>query len=162
MVNGTIDRGKVGLFWVVEEDGTAVVVAHDIAMEQAERYGDMLTIDIGHLEYWSTLARRGARSLREAGLPSAPVWSEYEEWPRGRVLYYCLARRPVIRADKQLHHPAFVRLIADKFCVGGLNPLVLPDDHYRSIRRVPVPLSKVAVGAARSTSGKAAKTKDNS
>ncbi len=157
MVDRPVEQGLVGLFWVVDDEGTTVVVGHGVAMNQAERYGDMLTVDVGHLEYWSSLARRGARSLREAGLPSAPVWSEYEEWPRGRVLYDCLARRYVIRADKQLHHPAFVRLIADRFCVRGLNLMVLPDDHYRSIRHVPVPASKAAVSGAMSnfqTSGR--------
>ena len=43
----------------------------------------MLTVSTGHLDYWSRLAHRGARALREAGIPTAPIWSEYEEWPRG-------------------------------------------------------------------------------
>ena len=139
MTDAPIDAGMVGPFWVVEERGSAVVLAHAVPLEQAEPYGDMLTVDTGHFEYWSTLARRGAQALTNAGLPTAPVWSEYEEWPRGRVLYDRPARRFVIRADRQLHHPAFVRLIADRFGIGALQPLVLSDDHYRSVRRVPMP-----------------------
>src|SRR5271166_3228895 len=96
----------LGPFWVVEDHGSATLIAHTVPLEQATPYGDMLTNDTGHFEYWSELARRGAYSLREAG---------YEEWPRGRVLYDQTAERFVIRADRQLHRSGFVRLIADRF-----------------------------------------------
>lgn len=131
--------GMVGLFWLVEERGSAALIAHAVPLRQAVPYGDMLTIDAGHFELWSELACRGTSALREAGISAAPVWSEYEEWPRGRVLYDRTTRRFVIRADLQLHHPTFVRLIADRFSIGVLKPLVVADDHYRSIRRVPPP-----------------------
>jgi len=129
----------VGPFWVVEADGHAAIIAVAVPLDRADIYGDMLTVDTGHLEYWTQLARSGTRALREAGIPTAPVWSEYEEWPRGRVLYDRMAKRFVIRADKQLHRPEFVRLIADRFCVGMNEVTVLSDDHYRSIRRLPIP-----------------------
>ena len=128
----------VGLFWVVEVKGQAAIIAFAVPLDQASAYGDMRTVDTGHLEHWSSLARRGARALREAGLPTAPVWSEYEEWPRGRVLYDRLARRFVIRADRQLHRPEFMRLIADRFRLVVAGVLILPDDHYRSVRHLPV------------------------
>jgi hypothetical protein len=129
----------VGPFWMVETDGQAAIIALAVPLDQAETYGDMLTMDTGHLEHWSRLARRGARALREVGISTAPVWSEYEEWPRGRVLYDRTARRFVIRADRQLHRPEFMRRIADCFRFAVADATILPDDHYRSIRRVPVP-----------------------
>lgn len=138
----------LGLFWVVEAHGKALLIAHTVSMEQAISYGDMLTVETGHFEFWSELARRGPRFLRVAGIPTAPLWSEYEEWPRGRVLYDCAARRFIIRADPQLHRPAFVRIIADRFRFVTADASVLPDDHYRSIRRVPLPVSQHA-GRAR-------------
>jgi hypothetical protein len=149
MTDSPIVAGMVGLFWVVEECGSSALIAHAISSEHAAAYGDMLTVEAGHLEYWSQHARPGASALRKVGIPTAPVWSEYEEWPRGRVLYDRKARRFMIRADRQLHHPAFVRLIANRFGIGALNPLVLPDDHYRSLRRVPLPTSKAAITATR-------------
>jgi hypothetical protein len=94
----------VGSFWVVEADGQAAIIALAVPLEQAAVYGDMLTVDTGHLEYWSALGRRGARALREAGLPTA-----HEEWPRGRVLYDRVAQRFVIRADCQLQRPLRTR-----------------------------------------------------
>jgi hypothetical protein len=129
----------VGLFWAVEDVGRAVLLAHAVPTGQAEAYGDMLTTETGHYDFWSASARRGVAGLREAGLPTAPAWSEYEEWPRGRVLYDCNARRFVVRADRQLHQPAFVRLIATRFGIAAADALIFPDDHYRSIRRVPLP-----------------------
>ena len=105
------ETGMVGLFWVVEEAGSPAVIALAVPWAQAEVYGDMLTIDAGHLEYWTQLAKRGASALRAAGLPTAPVWSEYDEWPRGRVLYDREARQFVIRADRRLHRPAFLSLL---------------------------------------------------
>jgi len=139
MADQPAQTGMLGLFWVVEDHGKAVLIAHAVSMEQAVPYGDMLTVDAGHFEFWSGLARRGPHLLRVAGTPTTPVWSEYEEWPRGRVLYDCAARRFIIRADPQLHRPAFVRLIADRFRFVTADASVLPDDHYRSIRRVPLP-----------------------
>ncbi len=126
-------------FGVVEESGKPAIVALTVPLEQAKTYGDMLTVETGHLQHWSRLARRGAAVLRTAGEPTAPVWSEYEEWPRGRVIFACVARRFLIRADRQLHQPAFVRLITDWFCIEADQVTVLPDDHYRSVRRVPKP-----------------------
>jgi hypothetical protein len=129
----------VGPFWVVEEAGQAAVIAVAVPLDRASAYGDILTVDTGHLEHWSDLARRGARALREAGMPTAPVWSEYEEWPRGRVLYDRTARRFVIRADRQLHRPEFIQLIADRYGIDVAGAMVLPDDHYRSVRSIPAP-----------------------
>jgi len=129
----------LGPFWVVEDQGCAILIAHAVPMDQAVPYGDMLTVEAGHFEIWSALAQRGSQRLRAAGIPTAPVWSEYEEWPRGRVLYDCAARRFVIRADRRLHQPELLRLITDHFQLAIADTTVLSDDHYRSVRRVPDP-----------------------
>jgi hypothetical protein len=131
----SIQTGMVGLFWVVEDQGCSAVVAHAVPVAKAVAYGDMLTVEEGHFDLWSELASRGARRLREAGIPTAPAWSEYEEWPRGRVLYDLLAKSFIVRADRQLHKPVFVQLIIERFRVAG-RVTVLPDDHYRNIRSV--------------------------
>jgi hypothetical protein len=90
---------------MVEDRGSAVLIAYAVPLDQASPDGDMLTVEEGHCDYWSELGRRGARALREAGIPTAPLWSEYEEWPRGRVLFNRTTRRFIIRADRQLHRP---------------------------------------------------------
>jgi hypothetical protein len=137
MVDASTQAGMLGPFWVVEDRGKSALIAHAVPLGKADPYGDMLTVDMGHFEYWSVLARRGAPALRKAGIPTAPVWSEYEEWPRGRVLYDRVVRRFVIRADRQLHRPVFVRLIGERFRIAMEDAMILTDDHYRSVRRVP-------------------------
>jgi hypothetical protein len=142
MAENLAQSGMVGPFWIVEADRQPVIIALAVSLDQADAYGDMLTVDTGHVDHWSRLARRGARALREAGIPTAPVWSEYDEWPRGRVLFDRTARRFVVRADKQLHRPEFSRLIAERFGIALAGAVVLPDDHYRSVRRLPAPCQK--------------------
>jgi hypothetical protein len=130
--------GYVGLFWIIEEKGDAILLSHAVPLEQAAPYGDMLTVETSHQEYWSQQARRGAHALRAERLPTAPTWSEYEEWPRGRVIYDCANRRFNIRADRQLHRPAFIDMIAERFEIDAKTAAVLEDDHYRSVRKLPL------------------------
>lgn len=131
--------GRVGLFWMVEEHGSASLIALAVPLGRADRYGDMLTVGTGHADYWSELARRGAPALRTAGFPTAPVWSDYDEWPRGRVIYDCNREHFIVRADIQLHRPEFVRIIAERFRISGDCAEILRDDHYRSVRCLPTP-----------------------
>jgi hypothetical protein len=139
MANEPPASGMVGPFWVVEAEGNAAVIAVAVPLDQADTYGDMVTLDKGHLEHWIQLSQSGARALRNAGIPTAPVWSECEEWPRGRVIYDLRARRFIIRADRQLHRPAFIRLILDRFGIASNGAAILPNDHYRSVRRLAAP-----------------------
>jgi hypothetical protein len=103
-------------------------------LDQAIAYGDMLTVDVGHLDYWTELAQRGGAALRAAGLPTAPCWSDYDEWPRGRVLYDTLGRRFVIRADRKLHTANLLKRIASQFAINPRDAHVRPDEHYQSVR----------------------------
>ena len=132
------ETGMVGLFWIVEEAGRPVLISHAVILTEAVAYGDMLTVEMGHAEFWSDLAGRGGRSLRAAGIPNVPIWSDYDEWPRGRVLYDGAAQAFVIRADRQILGSSFLRLIVDHFRAPVKETQVFSDDHYRSLRRVPV------------------------
>ncbi len=139
MIDRPARTGMLGPFWVVEDQGRAVLVAHAVPLDKAVPYGDRPTVEAGHFDVSSELARRGPRLLCAAGVPTAPVWSEIEGWPRGRVLYDNAARYFVIRAGRQLHRPAFVRLVTNHFRVAIADTTVLSGDHYRSVRRVPLP-----------------------
>lgn len=128
--------GQVGLFWVVETNAASMVLALSVPLERADPYDDMLTLDIGHDQHWDSLRERGAQALRLEGLPTAPVWSEYDEWPRGRVIYDCSSRIFVIRADRKLHNGIFVEKIAARFEINAIECLIVPDDHYVSVRQI--------------------------
>lgn len=135
----TRPEGRVGLFWVVEYLGAPKPIILAKPAVDAADYAGMLTIDEGHAEYWSELAQRGAAGLRTAQIPPAPIWSEYDEWPRGRVMFDLAQARYVVRADRKLHRPALLGLIVMAFGLGEQDYRVLPDEHYRSVRDVPLP-----------------------
>jgi hypothetical protein len=76
----------VGIFWRIQTSGMAAVLLVDsVPIEQAEAYGDFLDHG-GHYEFWTAMARVSAQELRKRNLPDVAKWSEYEEWPRGRVV----------------------------------------------------------------------------
>jgi hypothetical protein len=57
------ESGMVGAFWIVEADGKPSIVALAVSLEHADPYGHMLSVDTGHLEHWSRLARRGGEGI---------------------------------------------------------------------------------------------------
>ena len=127
----------IGLFWMVEDHSRAALIACSVPLAEAVAYGEMLTIEIGHADHWTAVARLDGRDLRSAGILSAPLWSEYDEWPRGRVLLDRTPWRFIIRTDRQLHRPDRVARIARYFGFEAASATILPDDHYRSTRRLP-------------------------
>jgi hypothetical protein len=54
-------------------------------------------------------------------------------------MYDRAAQRFVIRADRQLHRPAFKHLIVDRFGIAVDGAMILPDEHHRSVRRLKIP-----------------------
>ena len=131
------DPLQIGLFWMVEDHGRAALIACSVPLAEAAAYGEMLTIEIGHSDHFAALARRGGRDPRSACVPSALLWSEYDEWPRGRVLFDRTSGRFIIRADQQFHRPDRIARIARYFGFEAASAAILPDDHYRSTRRLP-------------------------
>jgi hypothetical protein len=136
-------NGEVGLFWIVEHQRQPFVLAVSVSTGAAQRYGDHLMLDLGHHEHWNALAVRGATALRAAGLPTALAWSEYEEWPRGRVSFDVSRRRFVILADRKLHNPDFIALIASRFGLKAEAVQLGADPHYKSSRRPPAQVVSV-------------------
>lgn len=45
------EAGMVGPFWIVEEGGRPAIVALTVPLERADPYGDMLSVDTGHLQH---------------------------------------------------------------------------------------------------------------
>ena len=107
---------SVGIFWFVPaEDGGSRILFDATPLGRAPSYGDCLTHDEGHAEFWERLARMGATGLRRAGYPSAPVEGEYDEWPRGRIVFETAPGRFVIYADRQIKASRLLTVIAASF-----------------------------------------------
>lgn len=70
-------------------------------------------------------------ALRAAGLPAAIAVSEYDEWPRGRVVYEVSARRFMLYADRRLHGWEIIKLLRTTFGLQDATVAVRADPHYR-------------------------------
>src|ERR1700722_18854283 len=106
---------QIGIFWSIQTSGTAPILLVDcVPISEAEPYGDFLTHG-GHYEFWSKHATMGVSELRQRGFPEVAKWSEYEEWPRGRVVFHVPSDRFVIYADRKLRNPTMVQQIIQRF-----------------------------------------------
>jgi hypothetical protein len=103
-------RARLGIFWLLPADGEIVLLTHDVTPDEAEEYGDCLTSPLSHYRAWEAV-RRGKKVIAPLTPATKRLISthEYEEWPRGRVLYERPAQRFVVYADRQIFaHAALV------------------------------------------------------
>ena len=89
------DEPRVGIFWLVKGE----LIFDSSPLDEAESYGEHLTHPRSHIDVWNQFQQVG----------KVPRESEYEEYPRGRVM----------------HHPASVEftILADK-CIADRKELV--------------------------------------
>lgn len=76
----------VGIFWLFDDK----LIFDSTPLSKAEPYGTALTHPDGHIDYWTRLQHTGA----------VPAEVEYEEPPRGRVVFYTREQRFHLFADK--------------------------------------------------------------
>ena len=126
-----IASGCVGIFWgILDAEKNLVLLADKTPIEHAEAYGENVTHPIGHYEFWDGLRRLGARALVEHGLPEKISWSEYEDFPRGRVIYSLNSKHFVIFADKRLQKRNFIEQLVAAFEIPNEKYVVRSDPHY--------------------------------
>jgi hypothetical protein len=118
---------SVGIFWLVD----GVLVIDRSTLDKSEPYGDCLTHPGGHYERWETWRELGIGGLRAIGFPDCMQTSEYDEWPRGRIVYETVERRFVLYADRRLQSPGIVDALKTAFCLHEANVIVMSDAHYR-------------------------------
>ncbi|MCO6415849.1 hypothetical protein JYK14_06625 [Siccirubricoccus sp. KC 17139] len=123
----------VGIFWIIRNGSGLAIISDLVELNAAEPYGEFLTYG-GHYDYWAALAALGAAELRRRGVPLAPLWSEYEEWPRGRVVFDVPRKTPVLYADRKLHRAESLSLIQHRFNLPDGAFDLRTDSHYNSIR----------------------------
>jgi hypothetical protein len=76
----------VGIFWMMD----ARLIIKASPLNEAEPYGDCLSHRNSHIDYWTEQQRLGA----------VPRDVEYEEYPRGRVVYNRKIQRFTLYADR--------------------------------------------------------------
>ena len=111
------EKPHVGIFWLIS--GKPLIDSTPLG--EAERYGDFLTHPRGHAEVWKQYQRNGIVSQE----------IEYEEPPRGRVMYNTKARRFRFLADSCiLRDKNMVRRIMSELKLPR-NTETDRDSHYR-------------------------------
>ncbi len=135
-MTGSDEAGHVGIFWDVP-DGTGVRLVIEVTtLAAAEPYGDFLTHPNGHCECWVAWRAGGPLLLGRLGLPGVIAWHEYEDFPRGRVVFHVPDRRFTVYADRRLHGPATWARILAAFTLPAGRTCLLSDPHYRTGRLV--------------------------
>jgi hypothetical protein len=75
----------IGIFWLVQTPtGEARLLTAGRPLDEAEAYGDCLTYSPGHYKAWAQWRRD--RTLDPA-LRALVRAYEYEDWPRGRIVF---------------------------------------------------------------------------
>ena len=121
---------RVGIFWFVAEGGHTHLITDTTPLDHAEPYGEFLTHAASHYDVWTALQHRPATELQQQYGTTAPRHHEYEDWPRGRIVYHQPSSTFIIYADRQLHHPPFVQQIVHAFGLEGHAHILKTDTHY--------------------------------
>jgi len=128
---------RVGIFWMIATSEGAQLLTASCALSEAEPYGDCLTFGPGHYQIW-----QGWRRSRELSASARNVVCdyEYEEWPRGRVVFDKLQARFILYADRKLLRPETIASIEGRFAIPADRTDVKTDSHYQSAE-TPGPLA---------------------
>jgi hypothetical protein len=98
-----------------------------------------LTFGSGHYEIWEEW-----RTMHnaDAALRMLARVHEYEDWPRGRIVYDRSKVRFVLYADRKLMLPGTIARIQRQFAISAGRTMVETDLHYKS-NETPGPLTIV-------------------
>jgi hypothetical protein len=131
-VNETAQRETphVGIFWVVQTTaGETHLLAADCPLDQAEPYGDCLTYGTGRYETWAHWRRD---KTVDPALRALVRSHEFEDWPRGRIVFDRSRDLFILYADRKLLTPATIARIATRFHLPADRTEVQNDFHYQS------------------------------
>ena len=101
---------------------------------ESEPYGDCLTHAAGHYQRWQQWQALGSGRLLHKGFPAQIAWTEYDDWPRGRIVYQKRMQHFVVYADRRLQKPAIIDALKVGFGLNAaeLKVTVRSDSDYRS------------------------------
>lgn len=123
----------IGIFWGIIERDCTRLLCDKVPLLEGELYGEAITWG-EHYDFWESL--RSQKSPHT--LTQVPAWSEYDEWPRGRVIYQTQKEKFVVYADQKLLTKTARLAIAKEFCLPPSNADYYPDSHYKSIRKISI------------------------
>jgi hypothetical protein len=123
-------RPSVGIFWVVETGpGEARLLTAGCSLETAELYGEFLTFADGHYEVWE---RWRNINYHDPALRAIVRTFEYEDWPRGRIVFDQMKKHFILFADRKLMLSGAIARIRTQFAISPDGTTVKTDFHYQS------------------------------
>jgi hypothetical protein len=131
-MTGTAQREtpQVAIFWLVQAtEGEARLLAAGCPLDQAEPYGNCLTYGRGRYETWTHWRRD--RTV-EPALRALVRSYEYEDWPRGRIVFDQSRDLFTIYADRELLTPATIARLETQFQLPVERTEIQSDLHYQS------------------------------
>jgi hypothetical protein len=124
---------QVGIFWMVATPNGANLLSAACDLSEAEAYGDCLTFWPGHFQVWD--GWRNSRDL-EAATRAIVRTHEYEDWPRGRIVFNRKKDAFILYCDRKLMRPRTLEQIQQRFRLPVERTKVEADFHYQSAETV--------------------------
>jgi hypothetical protein len=125
--------GSVGIFWGIPgSDSRWTILTDATPLSEAEPYGDFLTHPRGHYDVWSSWQTLSAAALAKQDIPQAVAYHEYEDFPRGRIVFQIKSGQFIVYADRRLQRSDVVTDIATLFAIAPGTFVVRSDAHYRT------------------------------
>lgn len=120
----------VGIFWVAQTaGGEARLLAASCPLDQAEPYGDCLTYSPGHYDTWAQWRRDKTVDPARRALARS---YEYEDWPRGRIVFDRARDLFILYTDRKLVTPEMIARIQANFHLPEERTEIQSDGHYQS------------------------------
>lgn len=126
------DEACVGIFWFVPgDDQQSKLVTDMTVLAVAEPYGDCMTHPRGHYEVWEEWRQLRDAHRSKLEIPKSTSAAEYEEYPRGRVVYHLPTDTFWIYADARIQNRSRINAITMVFGLLNRNCVVKSDTHYQ-------------------------------
>lgn len=109
---------KIGIFWFYKN--TVLGIAHDFDASQSDSLG-LIDSEYTHVDYWKYI---------KAQTPKLQ-YTEYEEIPRGRVIFDTKNDRAIVYLDKTLLTRSAVDEIFKFFSLSENRAVLRTDPHYK-------------------------------
>ncbi len=129
------ESAKLGVFWfVANETGEARLLHHACELAAGECGGDFINCRDSHYDVWSCWQRTGC-PLRD--LTRTVCRHEYEDWPRGRIIFSNTTERFMLYAAAELENTMSVEHVMRVFFLSAdWTDTIFDDLHYRTGRAV--------------------------
>lgn len=106
----------IGIFWIFN----GKLLKSETDLEDGEDYAGVVHSGLNHIDHWPTLQRQH-KELRLL---------EYQEVPRGRVMFFKRTKKFRVLMDKVLHTPRNKQMLLKAFNLPKTKTVFGTDPHY--------------------------------